>query len=670
VRYPFFAASPWAASGLLPLLSFAYMVLSGLAVGGMVFMLAVQLRGVRSVDPRWTQLARLISSWVMNVLVFGVALSGSMLWLVFVFVHPTAAAELQEIFRIPDLFGWGFLLIGCAAFFFYSSGWERWRDNFSRHMATGVAAALAIWAAAAIPISMGSFSLTPGFWLNTGSPWDAFWNRSFPAAFLVWSALSVALAGCAGLLYAAWRRDELWRASLFAWLGKWTAAASFAGAVFSVGWVFTLFFEGIPVVSLGAGVVALSAVLGVLLLWRAVRRPENFGKVLSIAAAALLFAQVGGIHKIRSEPPGPFLIQGHMFRNGILISDIGKISASGLWKPAPWRPDADPPNQFELGAFSFRVQCNSCHPGWAGEGGIPPLTAIRYQGDALRFLDEMPARHPSLPVFAGSLLEKEALASYVESQIRASGGSLASRPPEPPPVIPEKREPPEAPAPLPAAEMPPAPPPAGIEPEAGTATAPSADTGEKEPGKDKPVAGDEAPVHESVETSGEPRESGAPQEGESAGGPASEKAAGDEAKPPTSPEGISPGGFAPEKPASSPETGAPRETEATQRSSAPQETGVPQETGTPQESGPDKKETTGQKGSASGDAKPAPRNGKTTESEAAPATGTVPGASPEAGRQSDSPPKVEKPDVPASSGQAGTAPRAAGEKPGPRKEKR
>ncbi|MDP7166759.1 MAG: hypothetical protein QF701_03220 [Nitrospinota bacterium] len=653
MRYPFFVASPWAASGLLPLLSFAYMILSGLALGGMVFMLAAQLRGARSVDPRWSQLARLISSWVMNVLVFGVALSGSMLWLVFVFVHPAAAAELQKIFRIPDLFGWGFLLIGCAAFFFCSSGWERWRDNFSRHLAAGVVAALAIWAAAAIPISLGSFSMTPGFWLNTGSPWDAFWNRSFAAAFLVWSALSVALAGCAGLLYAAWRRDELWRASLSAWLGKWTAAASFAGAVFSVGWVFTLFFEGIPVVSMGAGVVALSAVLGVFLILLAVRRPKYFGKVLSIAAAALLFAQVGGIHKIRSEPPGPFLIQGHMFRNGILISDIGKISASGLWKQAPWRPDADPPGQLELGAFSFRAQCISCHSGWAGDGGIPALTAIRYQGDALRFLDEMPARHPSLPVFAGSLLEKEALASYVESRIRASGGSLASRPPAPPPpVIPEKREPPEASAPLPAAEKPPAPSPAGIEPEAdtattsGSATPPSADTEDKEPEKDKPVAGDATPVPESVEASGEPREPGAPQEGESAGEPAPEKEAGDEAKPPTSPEGISPGGVVPEKPASSPETGAP------------------------QESGPDKKEATEQKGPASGDAKPAPQNGKTPESEAVPATGTVPGASPEVGRQSNSPPKVEEPDVPASPGQAGTAPKVAEEKPGSGKEKR
>ncbi|MDP6278030.1 MAG: hypothetical protein QGI11_05920, partial [Nitrospinota bacterium] len=64
------------------------------------------------------------------------------------------------------------------------------------------------------------------------------------------------------------------------------------------------------------------------------------------------------------------------------------------------------------------------------------------------------------------------------------------------------------------------------------------------------------------------------------------------------------------------------------------------------------------------------QNGKTPESEAVPATGTVPGASPEVGRQSNSPPKVEEPDVPASPGQAGTAPKVAEEKPGSGKEKR
>ena len=64
------------------------MVLTGLAAGGMVYALAAQVRGRRSVDPRWDQLARAIPSWVVNLRVFGVGLSGSLLWLAQVVLRP------------------------------------------------------------------------------------------------------------------------------------------------------------------------------------------------------------------------------------------------------------------------------------------------------------------------------------------------------------------------------------------------------------------------------------------------------------------------------------------------------------------------------------------------------------------------------------------------------
>ena len=435
VQYPFVNVSPSLASGLLASLSFVFMILTGLAAGGMVYALAAQVRGRRSVDPRWDQLARAISSRVVNLMVFGVGLSGSLLWLAQTVLRPMAAAEFQKIFQLPMRFAWGFLLTGMVALFLHTGRWNRLRSSFPAHFGVGVLAAVALFAASALPVSMASFSMTPGFWHNTRSTWDALLNPSFAPAYLVWCSYSLAVSGGAGLIYAALRKDDLWRSSLAGWLGVWTIAASIAGIVFTAYWVFVLFFRVAASVVPGAVTAALALSLSAFLFWTAVRRSEGFGLALSAIAAVVLLAQAGGIYRIRTHVEGPFSIQGYLFRNGILISEIGQLSVSGLWKPAPWRRNEPPPSGVGLGAFSFRAQCFSCHSKWLKKGGLPALAAIRYEGDALSFLGNLSSRHPQLPIFGGNRREKKAAALYLEKLIRDSGGTLASRPSKPAPAV-------------------------------------------------------------------------------------------------------------------------------------------------------------------------------------------------------------------------------------------
>ena len=462
MQLPYFDISPPLASGLLFFLSYVFMTTSGLVAGGFVYVLIAQIRGIRSMDPRWEQFARTFSTHLFRLAVLGVGLSGCLLWLLFVSVHP-AAAELLRIFEIPVYIGWLLLLASTVSLFIYINTWSRWREYISLHLLAGLITVAGLWLALAVPISAGAFSLTPHFWLNTFLTRNAVFNPSFAPTYLVWSLWALAMAGGAGMLWAINQRDDIWRATLIEWLAKWAGAASFACAGTMMWWIFILFFEGLPVITLAGEIAVVSVCLGLVLILWAVRRPESFGKFPVAIVTAALLIQAGGIQSIRSTSPGPFLIQGHMFRNGILIADIGKLADSGIWKPAPWRTDNSPPYKLALGAFSFRAQCFVCHSSWTAEGGVPPLSEIKYLGDANQFLDELPTLHPALPVLAGSEREKLALAHYIETRLAESGTALASRPPEPPPAPvrvkkpamtappPEKRSEEEKPAPIEAA---------------------------------------------------------------------------------------------------------------------------------------------------------------------------------------------------------------------------
>ena len=170
MQFPYFDISPSIASGLLFFLSYVFMTLSGLVVGGFMYVLIAQVRGIRSMDPRWEQFARTFSTYIFRIAVLGVGMSGCLLWLVFVSVHPAVAAELLRIFEIPAYAAWLLLLISAVSLFTYINTWSRWRNNILLHLLAGSIAAVGLWVALAVPISAGAFSLTPHFWLNTFSP--------------------------------------------------------------------------------------------------------------------------------------------------------------------------------------------------------------------------------------------------------------------------------------------------------------------------------------------------------------------------------------------------------------------------------------------------------------------------------------------------------------------
>lgn len=441
MQFPILEIPPVVASALLSALSFLYAVLTGLMAGGAVFMLVAQKRGAGSIELRWDDLARRIATWVLNLTLSGVALSGISLWMVFIFVNPKAAAHLQSIFFGPLLAGWVFLTCGVVLLAVYVFYWDRWRDRPGVHFTLGTAGAVCLWLATAMMVSVKSFTLTSGGWPASASLWRAVLNPSIVPAYLLWAASAMILAGSVGLIYARFQKDNLWRECITQGTGTITAGAAMAGSVACLAWLIVLSFAGnldgmgdeIPPIYFGAGVVVIAVELSILLVLTAVRRPENFGNVLCAIAVVSVVTLVAGIQAVQDKSQGPFLIQSYMYRNGILVSEVEKLQEKGLWKPVAWMPEKEgAPRNGSLGAYNFQVQCRVCHAGWHKTGPSSGLPAFKFEGDALRYLDQISSRHPFFPVFAGSGQEKRAVALYIEGLLKNSGVSLASRPAEAP----------------------------------------------------------------------------------------------------------------------------------------------------------------------------------------------------------------------------------------------
>ena len=107
------------------------------------------------------------------------------------------------------------------------------------------------------------------------------------------------------------------------------------------------------------------------------------------------------------------------------------------WKFDPLPPGVEPPSMDQKAEFAIPKSDGSTKPEDLAYASITQLAGLLRAGKvSSRQLTELCIarlkKHDPQLLCVITMLEKEALASYVESRIRASGGSLASRPPAPP----------------------------------------------------------------------------------------------------------------------------------------------------------------------------------------------------------------------------------------------
>ena len=394
-------------------------------------MLAAEWRGLRSIDPRWDEVARRISGIALFLGAVVAGLLGVGLGIIQILFYPRQTEHLLTIFFPLLIGGWASYIAGMVFLAVYHFGWSQGRRRRKWHAAFGIFAVLYVWAAASVLVSLQSFTLTTGAWPGSGALRSAFYNPSAVPSFFYWAGFSLAVAGAAGLVYGSFQKDPLWRAAIVKGAGAGTVAAAVLAAAGAFWWVFSVprfarlwIFGG----SFTAGAAALILVIlfVIFLSLTALRRPRHFGLPLALVAAVMLVAIGGAMEWTRWRVRRPYSIQGYMYATGILVSEVEVLNREGVGILSRQSRGEGADGPAPAGVFSFRMQCLPCH----GEKVEKEMPGFRREGEVLRFLDEIRDRHPNLPLFVGTEEEKVALSDYIEGLLKTAGVALL-----PPPAL-------------------------------------------------------------------------------------------------------------------------------------------------------------------------------------------------------------------------------------------
>ena len=398
-------------------------------------MAVAEARLVRRPDPALRALLKRSSLMLILVsTVFG-ALSGVGIWFVIGLVQPAATSALIHTFVWGWAIEWAFFLLEVVTALAWYATWDRVRPR--THLLLIVLYAIAAWMSLVVIQGILAFMLTPGRWLETHAFWDGFLNPTYLPGVLFRTGVCLLLAGAYLMLAALREKDRASRGQLVRFLAGFEVAGVLLAAAGLLAWegalpgeVRSLFLGEKPLIAgLGAThrhllwALLASALLALLalVLPRLVRWPQ------AVVALLSAFALLAGYERVREGARKPFVIQGYMFSNGILVSEIEALNRNGILSKAKWAAHDAGTTPVSRGRAVFRAECASCHT-LDGYLGIKKrtaaadadfltlfLTALREDGPRWTARPPQKPEYAFMPPFVGTDEELESLVAYLDS---------------------------------------------------------------------------------------------------------------------------------------------------------------------------------------------------------------------------------------------------------------
>ena len=474
---------------LIAAVAILHVFISHFAVGGGLFLVLAETKARRERDEALLIFVRALSrGFILLTLVLG-ALSGVGIWFTIALVQPQATSALVTTFVWAWAIEWVFFATEIAAAMVYYYGWDRL--DAKTHLTVGWIYFASAWASLVVIAGILAFMLTSGDWVRTRNFADGFFNPTYLPMMALRTAVAVGLAGLYALFAASFLKDADLKARVARWSAtRWIApfallvppallwylwAAAGAGvavaetlgvksaspAAVLIG-VLSASTSGHPIVR-GAARVAVvgTALLLVASLAVALLRARRYGRVEASLLMALGFASMGGSEWVREGLRKPWVIDRHMFVNGVRVPGPGAAPAEdafaldalerrGVLATSPWAaaPAAYRPGdpafermpaaeraalEVEAGREVFRIECAACHTE-RGHLGIRRLVQGKSVAAIVAVLDATarpvtPDGRPGswsnpgvrvaswlgrrMPPFAGTGAEKRALAVHL-----------------------------------------------------------------------------------------------------------------------------------------------------------------------------------------------------------------------------------------------------------------
>jgi cytochrome bd-type quinol oxidase subunit 1 len=392
---------------LVALVATLHVFVANFFVGGTLFLIALEGRG-------WTAQARAFAKTLLVVMGVVGSVTGVGLWFSILGVAPRATQELLRIFFWPLVGEYLAFVAEIVAMSVVVYGWDR-----VRRRPWEVAAAAGSWLSLAIINGLLSFMLTSGRWPESHALGDAFFNPTYWPSLVHRALGCLAVTGIGGLIFASLQPEGDIRTRLTRLASMWFLVPTLLQLVVG-GWYLVsipgtqnqwVLGYSITLSMMWTGAIGLAFLLCGYVGFQGLKL-GRMGLGSAALSAIMLLTVVGMMEATREAMRRPYLIDGYMYSNQILKSEVEELNRVGILSRAT------PHEASRAGEMVFRLECRSCHTE-RGFVGIKYSVKGRTREELDLFLEKQIQRwHPFMPVFVGTAEEREALAAYLSELSR------------------------------------------------------------------------------------------------------------------------------------------------------------------------------------------------------------------------------------------------------------
>jgi mono/diheme cytochrome c family protein len=432
MNYPVWYLPTIGGGSLVALIAIVHVFISHFAVGGGLYLVCVERKGLRENSPEILEFTKKHAQFFMLLTMVTGGITGVGIWFVISLVNPAATSILIHVFVFGWATEWVLFVVEIVSIlvYYYCFG----RMDPRTHQTVGWIYFIAAWFSLFLINGIIDFMLTPGSWLADRNFWSGFFNPAFWPSLLFRTFISIMLAGVYAFVTTSFLKNVPLKSPMTRYSAKWILV-SLLGAVPSGFWYLSalpnrarMLIEGVSPtirIALQYGLYAVIVLLAGTLILLLVK-PAFHSIPVSFAVLAGAFLFMGAFEWTREASRRPFVINQFMYSNAILKEDMKKIDSDGFLHSARWVTvrDVGEDNMLQAGAEIFRNQCFACHTAGGMNNNIAVRTAYMDYPSLVNYIDKIHDIRYFMPPFAGNVSERKALAYYIIKGIQGKSVTL------------------------------------------------------------------------------------------------------------------------------------------------------------------------------------------------------------------------------------------------------
>ncbi|MEN8198899.1 MAG: cytochrome ubiquinol oxidase subunit I [Thermodesulfobacteriota bacterium] len=439
MNYPVWYLDVFGGGTLIALIAVVHVYVSHFAVGGGLFLVITEMKGLRENSPAILEYTRRHARFfLLLTMVFG-GLTGVAIWFTIALLSPSGTSSLIHTFVFGWAIEWVFFLgeiVSLLLYYYYFN-----KISSRSHLILGWVYFICAWLSLFVINGVIDFMLTPGGWLTNNNFWVGFFNPTFWPALFFRTFLALMIAGLFGFLTSVGIKDSEMREKMVRYCGLWLMlpllllllSAMWYKAALPPAQQEMIFIASPEMKPFLSSFVFLSPLLfgGGLLI--AALRPQSVRRPLAWVLLFLGFLYMGSFEFIREGGRRPYIIHNYMYSNSILKADLPQVQEKGILQTARWveQREITADNRVAAGRELATLLCLPCHSKGGVLNDILPL-AMSYSAEGMTaFIMGMGEANPYMPPFPGNSEEAAVLAEYLTSHMV---GRLAPEPSEIQPV--------------------------------------------------------------------------------------------------------------------------------------------------------------------------------------------------------------------------------------------